>query len=469
MDEFARKIFGQFLEPLDYDEIESFSTYLAEMKKPQAFKDMVLDKHLNRMSDFAKTGLRMCSSFIKDEGYMTWKHARTINGFSKKTFNWDAMSYYSRIIKSIEKKVYGRLPGLVKHMTPHERAKMVQELGDHYVKSICDYSSYEASFTKGKMASVQFVLYDYMLSNFPKVTSQAIKDLISGKNVLDQRFFLFTIMARKMSGDPDTALSNAIDNWMDWIYLMYRAGIPAEQAATWMLIEGDDNASCLNNIILKKEQFEKLGLKAKLETNLELESTGFCQLYVGAAHRERVVICKDPYKILANFSKIPAKYGRANKKVLDSLYRGMAKGILYQHAGAPVASVLATKMLEQTKGVNVRNNHWKDVLGYHADQEAVKNANWRELSEVPIAMEDRILVESQFGMTVEMQLHIEDLIRKWDSGPLKLPVEWFPEPWWVFSDNYVVQGSLDSWVEGPTAARKGAIAACEKVINNGDS
>ena len=453
--EFALEVFKRFLNPLDYDEIKPFEEFLKVMKKPQEFKNEIRAYHQNRITDFMMEFQRECASFVKAEAYMTWKHSRIISGNSKKMFRWDTQSYYSRIIKSMEEKIYDKLPGLVKHMTPHQRAELVQELGDHYVKTICDYSSYEASFTKDKMHSVQFVLYEYMLSNFPKKTTQAIIDLISGENKMVFDKFIFYVFARKMSGDADTALSNALDNWVDWLYLLHKKGVPPDQAARMLLVEGDDNASCIENHVLQVKDFEKLGLKAKLESGLELEATGLCQLYVGPANvRKHIVINKDPWKALASMSVIPQKYGRAGAKCLKSLWRGQAQGMLYQHAGAPVTSVLAAKVLELTRGVNVREKHWKEVVGYHQDEQAIRKSNWRELANVEIDMADRVLVENQFGMTVEMQLYIEQLIRDWDGGNLHVPVEWFPPEWSAFSDLYVTPNAQPEWVQPLTKRRK---------------
>lgn len=453
--DFALQVFKQFLQPLEHDEVMTFKDFLSDMKKPQKFKDEMLAYHNNRTTDFMKEGKRESSSFVKKEGHSEFKHSRTISGNSKKMFSWDTQSYYSRIIKSMEKQIYDKLPGLVKHMTPHQRAKLVHDLGDHYVKTICDYSSYEGSFTKGKMESVQFVLYDYMLCKLPKQTSDSIKALISGENKMVFSSFVFMVTARKMSGDPDTSLSNVMDNWCDWLYLLHKQGVPPETAARMLLVEGDDNASCLDTHVLQVGDFAKLGLKAKLVSGLELESTGLCQLYVGPdTGRARIVINKDPWKALASISVIPQKYGKSGEKCLKSLWRGMAMGMLHQHAGAPVVSVLASKVLELTRGTNVREHHWKDVVGYHNDVDEIRSSCWKTLSAIPVADADRALVENQFGMTVEMQLYCEEIIRNWKGGNLDIPVEWFPEQWAIFSELYVTPTTCSEWVAPLTDRRK---------------
>ena len=444
--DFARKVFERFLTPLEWDEIIEFELYLTMCDKPQSWKQDKRLAHQERRKNFdVEAFYRTNSSFIKDEDYDTWKNARTINGTSKKGFRNDHLSWLSRMVKSCEKQIYDKLPGLVKGMTPARRMEAMQELGDFFPKTICDYSSYEASFKRKKMECVQFELYRFMFSKMPDREDilRGIRHVIGGKNKLDFKHFTWWAKARKMSGESDTALSNAIDNWVTWLYLLHKQGVDMEVACRMIFVEGDDNASNLEGHKVRASEFEACGLKAKLEDGLDIEQTGFCQLYFTLPPTG--VICADPWKKLLKFSKVPVRYARASDRVLNSLLRAQALSMLYLHHGAPVVHALARRLLYLTRGVNVRDDHWDKVLHYHDHKEEIRRMNWRDFVEQQVEVADRVLVERQFGMTIEMQLNIEKKLDSWGGGLLHLPVDWFPDVFSVFHDIYVSSSFEVGW------------------------
>lgn len=452
---FARRVFQQFLTPLEWDEIIEFELYLTMCDKPESWKHDKRVAHQERRRNFdVEEFYRTNSSFIKDEDYDTWKHARTINGTSKKGFKNDHLSWISRMVKSCEKQIYDKLPGLVKGMTPAQRMEAMQELGDFFPKTICDYSSYEASFKRKKMECVQFELYRFMFSKMPDCEDimRGIRHVIGGKNKLDFKHFTWWANARKMSGESDTALSNAIDNWVTWLYLLHKQGVDLEIACRMIFVEGDDNASNLEGHKVKASDFEDCGLKAKLEDGLDIEQTGFCQLYFTLPPTG--VICADPWKKLMKFSKVPVKYAQASNRVMLSLLRAQAMSMMYLHHGAPVVHALAKRLLYLTRGWNVRDRHWKAVLQYHDQADEIKEANWKELTNQKVDVADRVLVERQFGMTLEMQEYIEREIESWEGGLLHLPVDWFPDVYSSFHDTYVRTTQSESWYAPAGTARQ---------------
>jgi hypothetical protein len=177
--------------------------------------------------------------------------------------------------------------------------------------------------------------------------------------------------------------------------------------------------------------------------------SGFCQLY---SLPNSDVIVKDPWKALANLGTVPNKYRHASDKVFKSLLRATAMSELYLHAGAPVVSVLAAKKLELTRGVNMRERHVAEFLRGKS-YTIGGDFNWRDAARVEISMESRVLVETAFGMTVEMQLYIEDAIQKWTGGGLNLPLEWFPDDWVTYADIYTSNDADASFVMPQTKSR----------------
>lgn len=453
--EFSMKVFETFLDPLEMDEIITFIEYLDGTSKGQGWKDNRLEEHQNREKDFKCGGARTMSSFIKDEDYDTWKHARLINGTSKQSYRDDVLGFQGRYVKSCEKAVYHKLPGLVKSLTPHERAELMTDLGDYHTKTIGDYKSYESSFSAVKMECVQIAFYEFMFSRLPegKQVVDAVRRLLTGKNRMKFKGFTWTCMARKMSGETDTALSNALDNLVSWMYVLWKKhGITIEQAGKMVYVEGDDNASNLLGHKVEEEDFEQLGLKIVLDDGLEIQETGFCQLYFGMPYNG--VICANPWKKLAKFPRVPIRYQGAGSRVFNSLLRAQALSMLYVHRGAPVVHKLALKLLQLTSGVNIRDSHANVYLNYGLDPDAIRHLDWREFVDMDIDDNDRVLVEGAFGMTVEMQHYIEAQIESWDGGLLDLPIEWFPEEYSIAHDLYVCDTEVFEWYSPQTDRRR---------------
>jgi len=449
---FARRFFKEFI-PVMYDEdIMSFDEYLDTLDKPARFKEQLKEAHLNRRRDYDIRDTRITSSFVKDEDYDEFKCPRGIQGISKESVRGDLNGYYGRIIKSMERVIYDSCPGLIKHLKPEERMALIGQLGSHSFASANDYSSYEATFTLDRMEAVQLQLYEHVLAGVSNggALLSGIRNVITGMNKLKFRRagLTFYCNARKMSGDPDTALSNALDNLVCISYLLSKLKVPPAEAVKMFYVEGDDNIGVYGSHTLKKEDFSPLGLKAKPITPtsaLTVTEVGFCQLY-GSGE----VICTNPWKKLAKCGRVAAKYIGASDKVFDSLLRAEALSMLSLHHGAPVVSVLAAQLLKITRGVNVREHHWSEVKRWGV--ETPRDVKWRDLSTQPIRVEDRILVEQSFGMTVDMQLRIEGIIRSWKGGPLLLPTEWFPADWTLFADRYVTHKLIpgDSWLQAPS-------------------
>jgi hypothetical protein len=461
--EFCDRIFPQFFSPLDWDELLTYEEYLDHVRptKGERYVADLRRYHYERIGDFlkAKNG-RTCSSFIKDEAYDEWKNARSIQGVSKQSLQFDTVSYFNRVIKSIEKQVYGKMEGTIKGLTPHERADLIFEFGDYFTKNTDDYKSYEASFSYEVFSSIQFRFYRYMLSKFPPKTSKAIIDLISNENTMVFKYFTYKVRCRRMSGDPDTALGNVVDNWVDTLFLLWKNGIDPSRATEMIFVEGDDKTMCLDGALVDAEMsnthFRESGKRSKAKSGLTHEENDMCQLVTSTRETEKgkKVLLTDVWKVLAQYAVINVKYARAGRKVFNSLLRAKALSLLYLYRGCPVVHVLALKLLYVTRDVNVRDNHWDSIASYKLDIQEVKKMNWRDFAGMEITMEDRIALEISKDCPVAMQVKMEEIITTWDGkSGLDIPVEWFPEPWSVYDELYTTTHLMDEWVAPSTARR----------------
>lgn len=108
----------------------------------------------------------VCKSFMKDESYPEFKHARGINSRT------DAVKCYcGPLFKAIEQQVYDteRMPEFIKHVPVPERPDYIMNMlyveAGQYVAT--DYTAFESHFVKMIMENCEFVLYEYMTSSLP--------------------------------------------------------------------------------------------------------------------------------------------------------------------------------------------------------------------------------------------------------------------------------------------------------------
>jgi hypothetical protein len=478
LEAFCDHIFPIFFDPLDWEELMLFEEYCDHLlpTKGAAFVEEFRQHHYNRICDFfdfSQRG-RKLSSFIKDEGYDKFKQSRTIQGNSREMLEGDTGSYFSRVIKSIEKQVYHKMTGTVKGLTPHERADLLYNMDDYFTKWADDYSSYEASFSIEKLEAVEFRFYSYMLQRFPPIVSEAIFKLIGGKNIMVFKNLRFMVFARRMSGDADTALGNVVDNWVSTMLLLYMKGVSPERAVEMMYLEGDDKTLVTDGVIVTAEEATRFskenGMKSKTQDGLDHEFNDFCQCCTSVKYvkeENNRVLLGGILKNLASFSNINVKYKDASEKVLNSLLRAKAMSLLYLYRGCPVLHALAVRILYLTRSVNVRDKHWKEVLSYNIDFVDLRSFKFREFLKMEIHLEDRAAVENVQGISVSMQLHMEEIINKWEGGPLSIPVEYFDtytpnqklptaeqDTWSIFSDVYVSDRQDQEWEEPDTIKRQ---------------
>lgn len=430
----TRLICEKYLTPLMEEEIISFDAYVDSLNKPEGYKRDLRQFHTDARIDQADSlgSIRIMASFIKDECYDSlFKYFRGIQGTSKKSFQMDIANYYGRIVRSIEEEVYQSLPCNIKHTTPEQRVAMVRKLADSGLIT-SDYSSFEASHSEELLQSTVIPLFEHMLERTARSDSRMafIKWVLIGEKELRFRNGLSVKLERnvEMSGDTSTSLCNYLVNYIVWAVLLTERGKSLEEIESMLIIEGDDVLADPQGLTLNAGDFWNLGLLAKIETGLDKETAGFCQLYVAGD-----TICADPLKKLVSFSRIPEKYINSGTKCKRSLLRAQGLSMLHLHAGAPIVHELSRAVLRLTAGVNVRQSHLS-VLSYNTP-EGVLDMDWKMKLDREITPEARNLVEEVFGVTCEQQVEIEGILSRWEGGPLDLPLD-FPDDWVQFYHQY---------------------------------
>lgn len=437
----SRLIVESKMRPLDTTEILKSEEHLQGCGKGASFVEARRQDHKKRRRDFDTiVATRQMDAIIKDEYYDSYKMVRPIQTMSPEMAEKDLFSGLSRFIKSTERVAY-ELPSNVKHTTLLDKLALMRRFKRHGLM-ISDYSSFEASHRNKVVTAVFRPFYEHAYARFDRKDKivEAILNLVCGKknirfNKRDKlrRIIVSDMESIEMSGDPTTALHNYYYNLVAYVDIYLEKGAELDKIFESLLLEGDDDVNDPLDYTFTTEDFAKRGLIAKITEDLDFEEAGLCQLYF---HPELDVVNACPQKKLASSVNIPKKYLYSGHKVHRSLLAAQGRSLLHDHHGAPIVHKWACALMRLTSGQNVRDEHWK-TLGYHAHVESVKAMNWRALADEPILMENRLIVERLFGISVAMQYYVEELIDNWKGGELELPLSIFPNLWVQHHQTYV--------------------------------
>jgi len=385
-------------------------------------------------------------SFIKDESYPDYKHARAIN--SRSDFAKCVFGPWSKVIES----ELFKLPMFIKKIPSTLRAQYIldtlyMEGSDYYAT---DYTSFEALFTAEIMEAVEFQLYEYMTKEIPGSSEfmRNCRRVIAGENTCVFKWFTLKILATRMSGEMFTSLGNGFSNWMFVSYICSRTNTSLKG-----LVEGDDGIFRFSGPVPTSDDFKKLGLNIKMEKHHDLCTASFCGNVFDIEAKD---IVTNPVEALSDFGWTSSKYMFAKKSSHMALLRAKAWSTGYQYPAMPILSSLSRAMLRLTRSHNVTKvlNAKGAMNTWQRDQllEAM-DAGRPELNKT-VHPNTRLLVERLYDVPVWLQLRYEDYFDNLEViGEIPdfgLPI---PNSWKDFSSKYKVDVDLSSpvlydWVSG---------------------
>jgi len=400
---FVRKWVRANLDPLNDGDDLSFESWLAHCSYP-AWRKEQLQKVWDEMGGIVTEDDLKVKSFVKDEHYLEWKHARLINART------DAFKCYSGpLFSAIEKRVFS-LPYFIKKISMDKRAKYIIDLiykeGVNYMMT--DYTAFETHFTKEMMEAVEFELYSYMTEGTSYHSKMLhIMSVLSGLNVLQGETFRCLLDATRMSGEMNTSLGNGFSNLMFMLFVLKEKGCTNITG----VIEGDDGLFSFYGPIPTPKDFAELGLTIKLEATEFLNEASFCGMIFDV---ESFIPIADPFKVLASFGWTKNTYAGSSNKKLLGLLRSKSMNVLFQYQNSPIFQALARYGLRVTSGIRAiaeTNRYWaiaaKDAMEFY-------NIKGQELLALPVPMSSRMLMEKKFGLTIAMQIEIENYLDNHD-------------------------------------------------------
>jgi hypothetical protein len=401
---FVRRYVRTHFRPLHRDVDTSVETWLSKTNYPLWRKEELLRKFKLVTNRRDKKYFRV-KSFVKDETYSEFKHARGINSRTD-----EFKCFVGPIFRLIEEQIYQN-KHFIKHVPVRERPNVISErlfrVGAVYLAT--DYTAFESLFTQEIMRTVEFELYRYMTKDLAchKEFMWYCYHVLAGTNYCDYKNFQVTLEATRMSGEMCTSLGNGFSNLMFMLFML------EEKKCTGVdgFVEGDDGLFAFEGPVPSEEDFAQLGLRIKIIEHKDLARASFCGIIFDLSDRINVT---NPMEVLCSVGWTSARYARSKSSKLKSLLRCKALSLAHQYPGCPIIQPLAFKLLELTRGAEIKRMIFSSPAFNNWERDQLINAYRDEKSivELPIGNNTRCLVAEEFGLSLADQDYIEERILK---------------------------------------------------------
>lgn len=401
-----------------------------------------------------------CKSFMKDESYPSYKHARGINSRSD-----EFKCAVGPIFKAIEKIVFDH-PSFIKHVPIEQRPQYIYDMiareGASYIAT--DYTSFEGLFVAELMESCEFQMYEHMTQFLPDHDAfmQLVDDVLGGENLCEYKSLTVKIKATRMSGEMCTSLGNGFSNLMFMLFMCEMKGCTNVSG----VVEGDDGLFTMQGTPPTADDFLKLGLIIKLEVHTSLYTASFCGIVFDEDDKQNLT---DPREVLATFGWGSKEYARSGFAVKLALLRCKALSFAHQYPGCPIIGNLAFAALRMTDKATLTAKYgrqlrvqygkrFRKVLDHmnmwEREQLMSSMRDYKKLKYVAPGMGSRHLVEQLYGIPIDHQIKIEEYLDSLtEVGPLDCPYidMHMLSDWKHYYENYAFVGQRsDPELETPS-------------------
>lgn len=467
MDEFLHFIKDEMLplyEPIQQHEWLTFeewlegTPYTLERKKElqEVYDEFIID-YQPRNHDHA--GI---NSFIKDEPYGKFAAPRWINARAdlfKCLFGPFVQTMMNRVIED---------PAFIKKIPTRDRAAYILKMEeDDYVYVATDATSYEAHFRRLIMkirhmfmfhlAGLPIELDKYNDTDFvyPKggytlngITLPELLNVICGTQTMKMRNLgaLITEMILA-SGEMDTSFGNTLTTKSTVCFAQKKHNVDWKKKHH--TCEGDDSLAPFRKDCIPDENFyARLGFLVKVLVFDDIGKASFCgQLF----DRDSMTVVTDPLEVLCKFGWTNRKYVHAGPSMLKGLLKSKLMSIACEYGNNPILWALAKRGMELVGHVNVRDSVLQN-MELHEQEKYKLNVTKNPCDYIkPPTDSSRIFVEETFGVSINDQIAMEEIILK-SKGCIDLSAFDFPP---VYSDYYqrYSRPDTDQYFEHPSCDR----------------
>jgi len=394
--DFVKDWISKNLVPLPVDTDVSVDSWLDATNYP-LWRRQALKRTNDGIINRRDRQMFVVKSFMKDEKYPSYKHARAINSRTD-----EFKTLVGPVFKCIEKEVF-KLDWFIKKVPIHLRPTYIFErLGSTGPYLATDHTAFEAHFTRELMRSCEFQLYRYMTQRLSchEEFMYYVEHVIGGRNKCKFKHFDVEVDATRMSGEMNTSLGNGFSN------LMFMLFYCSENHCTNVngVVEGDDGLFSMEGTPPSEHQFLSLGLTLKLETHVRLNTASFCGLVFDP---DDLVNVTNPIIEVVDFGWTTARYAECRRTRHLELLKCKSYSLAYQYSGCPVLTAIASYGLRMTRNVRARPpvmSMWeREQWDMMVNADIIKRGALRSPP-----MNTRLLVEELYGLPVEIQIRLED-------------------------------------------------------------
>lgn len=430
---FVKKFLRDNFTPLPSDTDLSPEPWLQTTNYSESRKRDLLDLYYKRVLEPRDLILK---GFMKDEAYDEFKQPRGIYSRSDRY-----KVEVGPVFKQIEKVVFS-LPYFIKKIPVAERPNYIMDkvYREGWSYGISDYSSFEAGFKSEFMDICEMELYRYMTSEL--MTQEKFDSLIGnvllGENKVAFRNFVASIMGRRMSGEMCTSLGNGFSNLMMLMFMWNEHFGNTEDFSC--VVEGDDGLVAIPSASgFDMHIAAELGFIVKFEVVDAIEKASFCGILFDSVDRVNIT---NPLRVIADMGWGNRKYVHARQGLLMALMRSKALSYVDQYGACPIIGSAARAMLRVSRSYSIQpylqrilnssDEYHRERLIYSLGRERVLKS---AVFEVP--WRTRLLVQELYGITPEMQIHIESVFDSvHEPCEVVVPLSIFPSDWIEYFHEY---------------------------------
>lgn len=433
--------------PLRPDQIPTFEEWLEGVNHPLWRKEEYREAWRQWCDgEITPSTLRKKKCFVKREFYPEPKFHRAIH----------SPTDYEKVIegpfaKAMEDEVFKR-PEYIKKIPRSEWPAYVREMVGRFGLRVfgSDYSSFEANFVPPLMRSTEFMLVKFLL--YIILHLQGPKNMLSDElvKILMAKLYMAYVRGKRSSGKMTTSLFNGFSNPMFVRFVLTELGATIIHC----VVEGDDGLYAHNAPRdPTPADFLKLGLTIKIVPVQHWYEASFCGV---VTHPDVLDTLCDPWRVVLTCSWAGHEYLRARDRTMINL--AQIKGLSYiaQYPGAPVVQAVGLWMLRVT---DFNPAKIEELLAWYSeqrgttywDQQVVRDIRKSSLAARPVHPGSRTIVARVFGVTVDVQLHLEAIFET-NQSEVELDAEIVPRQYAEFWDGFVRQASrLDQDLRMPYA------------------
>lgn len=394
-----------------------FEEFIKDTPYTQARKQNLTQTHSR---DFDPDKGYNVKGFTKNENYPEYKHFRGIMSRSD-DYKTRVGPFFRKFDKILFKKKF-----FIKKIPVTERAAWLSEKFRYAREIFCtDFTSFEATFGPDLMR-IELAIYDWFLKyNKHRVRiMEYIRNGIAGVNKIVYRDFVFTILARRMSGEMNTSGGNGLMNLMMTYFTLHERGNPLDLSTAF---EGDDGEIEINSIHTQPttQDYTDLGAKIKIDKPESPSEASFCGLVYDVTALDNVT---SPVEILMSFGWTTDQYVNASESKLLALLRCKALSLLYEYPACPIIKNLALYGLRITNKIDdkymtkVYNKMYINEYDRRVyDDALIAHKHDKVMSKV-VHINTRCLVAKRYNIPIHTQLKIEKYIDSLNTiQPLYIP------------------------------------------------